>query len=69
MLFQFGIVDVPTCDQCNNNMIDDLEHRFWRCVKTREIWSYIVDWHNNKSNQIITIIMIMSLQIIMEIFY
>ena len=48
-LLLFNIANTNKCDFCNDET-DSIEHRFWQCRITNELWSEIMQWYNQLAN-------------------
>ena len=48
-LLLFNIANTNKCDFCNDET-DSIEHRFWQCRITKELWSEIMQWYNQLAN-------------------
>ena len=49
-LLLFKIVDINMCDFCNKEE-DSIEHRFWHCCESKELWNEVMQWYNLLTNE------------------
>ena len=46
-LFKYGLSETSLCTFCNASL-DSLEHRFWLCGVSQDIWKDIMNWYEDK---------------------